>query len=928
MIGIVVVSHSRRLAVAAVGLASEMVDATELPRIAVAAGLDETTFGTDAAAVAEAVVEVESPDGVLVLVDLGSAVMSAEMALEFLEPDLADRVVISSAPLVEGLVAAVILAASGADLPAVVVEAQDGLSAKQSHLQARDESAGGRDAGSVAAPDPAPETAQQAPDAPQSASDDATATATAEIVISVPHGLHARPAAKVVSLVRRFDASVTLARVAEGATGSSAEPGLRSTPCDAASLSSVATLGARQGDRLLVRASGPDARAAVEAITDLAARDFGEISATASREVTQAALSRGAAERTGRGSGAPSVGARGRAKSGTGVTGQRKVVPFGSGLDIALGPAVVLNLQVDVTDYKPGDVAAEVRRSALAVAAVEGELTTLRDETARDMGAAEAEIFDAHQAMVNDPDLQAFVAQDLAAGRSAVDAWSQRLSEVADRFEALDDAYQRARAQDVRSVQRRLLLELLVAGGNDRLPIDTSTEPVITADWAGRLGRRSPPAEGTQGGADGTQGGAAGTQGGAVGSGILVLPELDAATAATIDVEQVLGIVTRQGGATGHGFIVAKSRGIPILTDAGERLDAVHPGSMVGFDARTGELWVDPADDDAQGIRNEIESRSRFREQAFTQAREPARMRDGCRIVVAANVTSVDDAAAALVAGADGSGLVRTEVLFGARSVSPSVEEQAQEFLALASALSGKPITIRTWDVGGDKPLRFLPQPREANPFLGERGLRLFRRQPRVLVEQLRAVCRAAQETPVKVMFPMVSSSAEVRWALDRLAEAASEEGGMAASLKVGVMVEVPAAALAARLIAADLDFVSIGTNDLTQYTMAAERGNAAVSHLAKAYDPAVLRLVGLVCEEVPATVEVAVCGDLASDPAGAILLAGLGVREVSVVAPAVPEVKAALRRMSLSDAEVFSQRALEASGPDEVSALLQSLTE
>ncbi|MEJ7744752.1 MAG: phosphoenolpyruvate--protein phosphotransferase [Nocardioidaceae bacterium] len=417
--------------------------------------------------------------------------------------------------------------------------------------------------------------------------------------------------------------------------------------------------------------------------------------------------------------------------------------------------------------------------------------------------------------------------------------------------------------------------------------------------------------------------------GGAAGPGILVIPELDAATAATLDVAQVLGIITRQGGTTGHGIIVAKSRGIPLFTDAGEQLDAVVAGSLVGFDARTGELWVDPDEDEAEELRNEIESRTRNRERAFAQAREPAVTRDGCRITVAANVTSVDDAAAALIAGADGSGLVRTEVLFGARRSVPSIEEQTQQFLAVAAALSGQSITIRTWDVGGDKPLRFLPQPREANPFLGERGLRLFRRQPDVLVDQLRAVCRAAQQTPVKVMFPMVSSAAEVTWALNCLAEAASNEhGGMPADLKVGVMVEVPAAALAARRVAAQLDFVSIGTNDLTQYTMAAERGNAAVSHLAKAFDPAVLRLVRLVCEEVPPTVEVAVCGDLASNPAGAVLLVGLGVREVSVVAPAVPEVKAGLRRVSLSDAEAVGRRALEASGADEVSALLQSLDE
>ncbi|MBA2445221.1 MAG: HPr family phosphocarrier protein [Nocardioidaceae bacterium] len=870
MIGIVVVSHSRPLANAAVALASEMVDATDLPRIATAAGLDEATFGTDAAAVADAVGAVDSPDGVLVLVDLGSAIMSAEMALEFLDPALAERVVISSAPLVEGLVAAVVLASTGAALAAVAVEAQAGLAAKQSHLQHAETPAAERaDHGDAAAVCESPEK--------EAAPPDEGGAVSIEINIAMVHGLHARPAAKLVSLVRRFDASVSLAHLSDG------PPSRRS---DAASLSQVATLNARRGDRLLVTATGSEAREALAAVAELASREFGEAATSSADGVTANPL--------------------GRSGAGDGASAST-----GSGLDMAVGPALVLEMEVDTSGYMPGETAREAARSVAAVDAVAKALTALRAETARRIGLAEAEIFDAHLALLSDPDLLDPVKAGIAVGNSAIEAWQRRLTEVAARFEALDDAYQRERVQDVRSVERRLLSELLRAGAADAHA--TAADAHATAAGDHSTGVATAVAGGGEGAAEGP--------------GIVVVPELDAATAATLDVEQVTGIVTRQGGATGHGIIVAKSRGIPVLTDAGERLDTVRQGTVVGFDGRTGQLWISPDDEQVTRIRAEIESRRQNRRVAVQTARQPAVTRDGCRITVTANVTSVDDAVAGLANGAEGSGLVRTEVLFGAMRTPPSVEEQTQQFLAIAAAMDGQPITIRTWDVGGDKPLRFLPQPEEANPFLGERGLRLFRRQPGVLVDQLQAVCRAARETPVQVMFPMVSCPAEVAWALDCLAQAASRDGvGVPDGLHVGVMIEIPAAALAAGRIAADLDFVSIGTNDLTQYTMAAERGNAALTHLVQALDPSVLRLVKLVCDEVPPAVEVAVCGDVASSPTSAILLAGLGVRELSVVGPAVPEVKSALRRTSLSHAEALGRQALQAGTADEVKSLLVSL--
>jgi phosphocarrier protein FPr len=481
--------------------------------------------------------------------------------------------------------------------------------------------------------------------------------------------------------------------------------------------------------------------------------------------------------------------------------------------------------------------------------------------------------------MLEDPALLEDIGRDIDSGQSAVTAWGARLTAAAADFEALPDPYQRARAQDVRSVRRRVLAALTGT------PLPDEATAV----------------------------------------GVLVVPELDAATAAVVDTDEVAGIVTIAGGATGHGVIVARSRGIPILTDMGERAASLRSGTLLAFDARARRLVVDPDEATEAEMRALIEARSSERGTALAAASEPATTVDGVRILVEANVTSVEDARSAHAQGADGSGLVRTEVLFGQSATMPTSKEQEAAFRELAEAFAGSPITIRTWDVGGDKPLPFLPQPHEANPFLGERGLRLVRRAPEVLLSQLRAVCRVAVDHPVRVMFPMVTTAEEVAWARHQLEVAARDTvGDVPTELRVGIMVEVPAAAVRVKYVAAGLDFVSIGTNDLTQYTTAAERGNTAVAGLSDAYDPSVLELVARVCAEVGEKTTVAVCGDLASEPDAAALLVGLGVRELSAVAAAVPMVKARLRSTSVVEAESLAARALECRSAAEVRALLK----
>lgn len=836
-VGIVVVSHSHALATAAVALAAEMVAEADRPAVEVAAGLDETTFGTDAAAVAEAIGRADSGQGVLVLLDLGSAVLSAEMALEFIDPELTPRVRVSPAPLVEGLVAAVVTASTGADLDAVAAEAGRGLLAKVQQLGAEGPDHADRDGDQRAGTDGGAGAAEEAaPDA-----------LTRTLEVSAPHGLHARPAARFVRAVNSHrDASAQVRNVDTGAG-----------PVDARSLTAIATLGARQGHRIEVSATGAGAERLLDDLTALAASGFGDLEPAEAEPPSTAGASITAQN-----------------------SGSAPAAPVAA-VDAALGPALRLGGQITDAErsaYRPGDSAAEGERLEDAVAAVRERLEAL----AAQPGDAAA-IFAAHLALLDDPQLREPAAAAIAQGSPAPRAWQHEVDAARARFEAMDDPYLRDRAQDVDSVGDRV------------------TRAV--------LGLAEPAAPGGAGDGGPRR--------------VLVVDQLDPATAAGLDARRIAAVVTLGGGATGHGVLIARARGIPVVTGAGRAAD-VPDGTMLGVLAQQGRVVVDPDADEQAAIEQQIaDSRARA-EQAMAHAAEPARTTDGHEVRVKANVGSVGDATLAAASGADGSGLVRTEVLFADRTTAPTVDEQVEAFAAVAAALDGRPITIRTWDIGGDKPLPFHPQPPEANPFLGVRGLRTFRADPALLVDQLEAVCRVAAEHPVRVMFPMVATVAEVDWALERLDEAAARlDGERPSDLEVGIMIEVPAAALRAEALTVQLDFVSIGSNDLTQYVMAAERGSAALDELSDAADPAVLELIRLTCEGVAEGVQVCVCGDAASDPALVALLVGLGVSELSASPAAVPLVKQALRATSLAAAQDLAQRALRCDSAAEVRALL-----
>jgi phosphoenolpyruvate-protein phosphotransferase/dihydroxyacetone kinase phosphotransfer subunit len=808
MVGLVVVGHSRALARAAVALASEMVPDQPLP-IEVAAGLDDTTFGTDATAIMAAITDADQGEGVVVLMDLGSALLSTELALELLDDAVRQRVTLSAAPLVEGLVAAAVSAAGGATRQEIAAEAANALAGKQAQLGL---------------------TPAVAPGAPAESTPPG-----ASFVVSNAHGLHARPAARLVAEARKFDASIELRNAT---TGSAWVP--------AGSLSRVATLGALEGHLVELRGSGPQAREATDALVALAGRAFDESPAPAggSDISSSSSTDRPAASGEIRDIGADVE------RHGIPMTG-RAASP-----GIGIGPVWHLGTGTPEIPDRPGQGAAtELQLLSEALTAVRAEIEGVRDTTAREVGPAEAEIFDAHLLLLDDVDLLDEAHRRIRDGEAAPTAWAAATGRTAAAFEALGDPYLRARAADVRAVGDQVLRALL----------GVATTPVS-------------------------------------GDGVLVAPELTPAEAAALDPATVTGVLLADGSPTSHGAILARTRGVPAVVGLGPAILDLPDGTSVVFDGATGDVVISPGAEQESAFRRRAAEQEASRKKAAARSSEPAVTRDGVTVSVGANVGSVADASAAH--GADMAGLVRTEFLFLDRDAAPGVDEQEATYRAIAAAFDGRRVTLRTLDVGGDKPLRYLPGPGEENPFLGVRGLRHSLAHPDLLAAQLRAMVRVGRDYPVDIMFPMVS-------AVDEVLAARRLLGHVPEGLRVGIMVEVPAAALKAAAFAPYVDFVSIGTNDLTQYTLAAERGNAALAWLADGLDPGVLRLVDIVGRAARGHFEVAVCGELAADPAAVPILVGLGVHELSMAPPAIPAVKELVRGLDAREAAALAATAL-----------------
>ena len=461
-------------------------------------------------------------------------------------------------------------------------------------------------------------------------------------------------------------------------------------------------------------------------------------------------------------------------------------------------------------------------------------------------------------------------------GRSAARAWHDAIERTAADWDGLEDEYLRARAADLRSVGRQVLAGVLGVA----VPHPTLEGP-----------------------------------------GVVIAADLSPADTVGLDPAVALGIATAAGGPTSHAAVLARSSGIPAVVGAGDALLSIEDGTLVVVDGTTGIVHVAPEPSLLAELTAERDERETAVHEARASAREPARTVDGFIVEVAANIGAPADAVRAVAAGADGIGLFRTEFLFMGRSSMPDAREQEAAYRETAEALGDRPLVIRTLDVGADKPLAYLDQPSEPNPFLGVRGIRLGLERPDLLRTQLSSILRVAADHPLRVMFPMIASLEELRAAKDVL----ESSGVRPPSLEVGVMIEVPAAALMADRLADEADFFSIGTNDLTQYTMAADRGNVRVGALADAVHPAVLRSIRMTVEAADARGRwVGVCGELAGDPDATVLLLGLGVRELSMGAPAIALVKREVRTIDLATARSVAEEALACATASEVRDVLR----
>ncbi|WP_201022935.1 phosphoenolpyruvate--protein phosphotransferase [Sphingopyxis sp. H115] len=668
-------------------------------------------------------------------------------------------------------------------------------------------------------------------------SDDGTVVEQA-VTLSLPHGIHARPAARIGEAARRFEAEVHLVKGDKRG--------------DVRSTVALLALGTALGDEIIVQARGDDAEAALAAIVALLATDMGEARPAAAHPAAAA-------------SAAPLR------------AGQIGGVIASPGL--AMGPAARL-FQADIAVAREGSGA---EQEGAALIAARSDVRAAIAARADAAGGGVASVMQAHLALIDDPELIAAAEKRIANGHSAGFAWRGAIHDQIDAIRATGNAHLIERIDDLVDIERQMLAVL------------TGT-PLDGANIAAGA--------------------------------IVVAEDLLPSQLVALAAQRPAGICLRRGGPTSHVAILCAGMGLPAIVAMGDALDAVDDGEPLLLDAELGHVTLAPSAADSDAFATRLAKRDVRRAAAQAAANDACRSADGTRIEIFANVGSVDEAQTAAKQGAEGSGLVRSEFLFLDRETAPSEGEQRAAYQGIADALAGKPVIVRLLDIGGDKPAAYIPIDAEDNPALGQRGIRVALVRPDLLATQLRAILRVEPPGQCKIMIPMVASVDELRQ-VRVIVERLRGEMGIAAPVEVGVMVETPAAAMTADLLAAEADFLSIGTNDLTQYVLAMDRGNPAVAAGVDAMHPAVLRMIGETCRLAAVHGRwVGVCGGLASDPAALPILVGLGVTELSAVPGFVAEAKQIVRGLSLPETQAHAALALQCKSAAEVRALARAFEE
>ncbi|TKI03212.1 phosphoenolpyruvate-protein phosphotransferase PtsI [Martelella alba] len=543
---------------------------------------------------------------------------------------------------------------------------------------------------------------------------------------------------------------------------------------------------------------------------------------------------------------------------------------------IAFGKALLLkedDIVINRKKISATQVDQEIERFLTGRAKASAQLEAIKAKAGATFGEEKEAIFEGHIMLLEDEELEqdiiALIKDELASADAAV---YNVIETQAKALEELDDEYLKERATDVRDIGKRLLKNIL---GMPIIDLSAISEEVI-----------------------------------------LVAGDLTPSETAQLNLDKVLGIVTDLGGRTSHTSIMARSLELPAIVGTGNVTQQVANGTFIILDAVNNRVYIDPTPEQIEEIKA-LQSQYVAEKTELAKLKDlPAITLDGHQVEVCANIGTVRDVAGAERNGAEGVGLYRTEFLFMDRDSLPSEEEQFQAYKAVAESLSTGSIIVRTMDIGGDKDLPYMNLPKEDNPFLGWRAIRIVLDRKEMLHAQLRAILRASAFGKLRIMYPMIISVEEVRTLkveLELLKTQLREEGkAFDESIEVGVMVETPAAATIARHLAKEVDFFSIGTNDLTQYTLAVDRGNELISHLYNPMAPAVLTLIKQVIDASHAEGKwTGMCGELAGDERATLLLLGMGLDEFSMSAISIPRIKKVIRNTNYGDAKALAEEAL-----------------
>ncbi len=540
---------------------------------------------------------------------------------------------------------------------------------------------------------------------------------------------------------------------------------------------------------------------------------------------------------------------------------------------IAVGKAILhKNKETEIYKKEIKDIEKEIEKLKNALSESKDQIKELYEKTKNEVGEDEAEIFRAHMMILDDPEI--FGKAEKKIYEMKVNAeWA--LKEVSNMFveifRNMDNEYMRERAADIIDVTGRVINNLM----------------------GSKSGNLFIPEEG----------------------GIIVAKDLTPSDTAQMDKEKILGLITEEGGKTSHSAIMARSLEIPAVVGTGKEIESIRSGDILAFDGDEGTIHINPAQETLRSCMDKKEDYETLKNKLKSFIGKKSRTKDGYEVEISANIGTPDDMDSVLKHDAEGIGLYRTEFLYMDRDTLPTEDEQFEAYKKVAEKMEGKPVIIRTLDVGGDKDLPYLNLPNEENPFLGYRAIRICLDQTDIFKTQLRAIVRASAYGDIKLMFPMISGMEELKKAKKILKtvkeELVNEHIYFNENMKVGMMIEIPSAAIMSDIFAKEVDFFSIGTNDLIQYTTAVDRGNKDIAHLYNKFHPAVLRLIKIVVENGHKEgIQVGMCGESAGDPDMIPLLIGMGLDELSMSPVTILKARQIISELKMKEMEKKAQQA------------------